>query len=147
MAAAVPLWPVSLRAWEDATWAHLTAAALERDAVQVWIATTPADAAHQPALVGLLSPDERMRADRFLVSAARYQFVFGRAFLRQLLGACLQIAPAPWKFTADRVASRVWSIRPGRVISVSIWRTRAHWWPSRWLAAARSAWTSSGSTI
>lgn len=95
---AEPPLPIAFRDWEDITLARRTAAALERDEVQVWMATTPADAANQPTLVGLLSPDERVRADRFRVSEARHQFVFGRAFLRQLVGACLQIAPGTLAF-------------------------------------------------
>lgn len=95
---AAPLRPIAVQDWEDRAWARLAVAALAHDEVQVWMATVPDDAAQRPALVGLLSPDERMRADRFRVPEARHQFVFGRACLRQLLGACLKIAPATLGF-------------------------------------------------
>lgn len=85
---------VSIREWEDSVLSRGAAASLGSDEVQVWIATPPPDEAGFTALARTLSPDERERAVRFSVSEPRRQFVFGRAVLRQLLGACLDVEPA-----------------------------------------------------
>ena len=69
-------------------------AALGGDEVQLWTAALPPTEVDLTPHACLLSPDERERAARFSVLEARRQFVFGRAILRQLLGACLHIDPA-----------------------------------------------------
>src|SRR5207247_3517383 len=64
----------------------------------VCTAQAPADEARLPALACQVSPDQRARAERFRVSEPRRQFVFGRALLRQLLGACLNVEPVTLAF-------------------------------------------------
>jgi 4'-phosphopantetheinyl transferase len=89
---------ISFREWEDSARSRRAAASLGTDEIQVWIATTPPDQAGLTALLSLLSSDERQRAGRFRVSEPRRQFVSGRARLRQLLGACLNVEPATLVF-------------------------------------------------
>jgi 4'-phosphopantetheinyl transferase len=89
---------ISFREWDDSACSRRAAASLGTDEIQVWIATTPSDDAGLAALISLLSPDERQRAVRFRVSEPRRQFVSGRALLRQLLGACLNVEPATLAF-------------------------------------------------
>ena len=89
---------ISFHEWEDSPLTHRAAASIGSDEVQVWIATAPSDEAGLTALACQLSPDERARAERFRVSEPRRQFVFGRALLRQLLGACLNVEPVTLAF-------------------------------------------------
>ena len=89
---------LSIHRWEDDARSRRAAAALGLDDVQVWIATAPPAEADLSALACLLSPDERARADRFAVSEPRRQFVFGRALLRQLVGACATVDPVTLAF-------------------------------------------------
>jgi 4'-phosphopantetheinyl transferase len=89
---------ISFHEWEDSPLAHRAAASLGSNEVQVWIATAPSNEAGLTALACQLSPDERARAERFRVSEPRRQFVFGRALLRQLLGACLNVEPVTLAF-------------------------------------------------
>jgi len=91
---------IVFREWEDSAVARRTAAALDPDEIQVWIAPTLIDQAGLTALVRLLSPDERERAARFIVSEPRSQFVVGRVLLRQLLAACLNIEPVALVFSS-----------------------------------------------
>ena len=95
--AGIPM-QVSFREWEDSACSRRAAASLGTDEVQVWMATAPPDEAGLAALTHTLSPDERERAGRFSVSEPRRQFVFGRALLRQLLGACLKVEPITLAF-------------------------------------------------
>ena len=92
---------ISFCEWEDSASARGAAAALRRDHVQVWTAALPADEAELTALTRTLSPAERVRAERFRVPEPRRQFVFGRALLRQLLGACLNLEPAAMAFGSE----------------------------------------------
>jgi len=64
----------------------------------VWIAQLPADPARLTTLAACLSPDELERAARFLAEEPRRQFLFARAVLRELLGECLDLAPAALVF-------------------------------------------------
>jgi 4'-phosphopantetheinyl transferase len=89
---------VSFHQWADPARARCAAAALCRDEVQVWTAAIPTDESQVTAVGHLLSPDEHARADRFLVPEPRRQFVFSRALLRQLLGACLHVDPTAMAF-------------------------------------------------
>src|SRR5438132_14032892 len=91
---------ISFREWEDSPLTHRAAASLGSDEVQVWIATVPSDEAGLTAVAREVSPDERARAERFRVSEPRPQFVFGRALLRQLLGACLTVDAVQLAFGA-----------------------------------------------
>jgi 4'-phosphopantetheinyl transferase len=89
---------ILFREWDDSVPARRAAASLGSDEVQVWLATAPPDEAGLTAFTRALNPDERERAERFRVSEPRRQFVFGRAVLRQLLGACLNVEPATLAF-------------------------------------------------
>jgi 4'-phosphopantetheinyl transferase len=89
---------VSFREWESSIRSKHAAAALGTDEVQVWTATALPDGAELTALADLLSPEERQRAEKFRVNEPRRHFVFGRAMLRQLLGACLNVDPAALVF-------------------------------------------------
>ncbi len=79
------------------TWERVSdAPALQRDEVHLWrqLLDEPLDAAWQ-----LLSDDERQRADRFSVSAARRRFVQRRAFLRRILASYTGQAPEALAFS------------------------------------------------
>ena len=89
---------VSFHEWNDSDLARRTAASLGGDEIQVWLATVPPDEATLAGFTSLLSPDERERAERFGASGPRRHFVFGRAVLRQILGACLNAKPAALVF-------------------------------------------------
>lgn len=89
---------ISFREWEDSACSRRAAASLGTDEIQVWMATAPQDEAGLKVLGRTFSPDERERTERFSVSEPRCQFVFGRALLRQLLGACLNVEPAALAF-------------------------------------------------
>ena len=90
---------ISFLDWEDSTLARRAATAMESDEVRVVLASMPADEVALRAWDGLLSPDERARAEQFRVRESRCQFVFGRALLRQLLGSCLNIEPSALAFS------------------------------------------------
>jgi len=90
---------ISFLDWEDSTLARRAATAMESDEVRVVLASMPADEVALRAWDGLLSPDERARAEQFRVREPRRQFVFGRALLRQLLGSCLDIEPSALAFS------------------------------------------------
>ena len=84
--------------WVAATVTPEAVAGPGHDEVQTWLAKMPADGNDPLCHMSLLSPDERARAARFRVSGARTQFVFGRVFLRHLLGACLNVEPGTLEF-------------------------------------------------
>jgi len=90
---------LSFHNWTDSAIARGRVAALGGNEIQVWIAKTPADEGELTVLANLLSPAEQFRAQQFRVAEPRRQFVFGRALLRQLLGACKGIAPAALEFS------------------------------------------------
>ena len=71
------------------TWAPLPAA----DEVHLWTAAWPRLEAWGD-LTACLTPEEHTRAERFRVARARDQFILGRAWLRRLLGAYLDIEPS-----------------------------------------------------
>ena len=89
---------VSFREWDDSVSAHRAVASLGRDEVQVWTATVPVGEWGQTVPDHILSGDEWERAERFSVGEPRRQFVFGRTFLRQLLGACRKVDPSTLVF-------------------------------------------------
>ncbi len=89
---------ISFHEWNDSDLARRTAASLGGDEIQVWLATVPPDEATLAGFTSRLSLDERERAERFGAGEPRRQFVFGRAVLRQLLGACLNVEPAALVF-------------------------------------------------
>lgn len=79
--------------WEDSNTSCEAAASLGSNEVRVWIATVPADERRLAGVSRVLSPEERQRAERFKANEPRREFVFGRAILRQLLGASLNVEP------------------------------------------------------
>ena len=89
---------ILFREWDGSALARRAAASLGSDEVQVWLATAPPDEAGLTTFARVLDPDERERAEQFSVSEPRRRFVFGRAALRQLLGACLNVGPATLAF-------------------------------------------------
>ncbi len=82
-----------------------------REDVQLWQASVPVSESALTSLRRSLSPDESARAERFTHDAARREYVFGRAFLRQLLGSALSIAPECVEFTFGRAGKP--RVRPG----------------------------------
>jgi 4'-phosphopantetheinyl transferase len=66
--------------------------------VSVWLAQLDLPDEEVRSLATLLSPDERMRAERFRMAADRHHFVVGRAILRLLLGSLLQVKPSDLRF-------------------------------------------------
>jgi 4'-phosphopantetheinyl transferase len=66
---------------------------LDEDALHVWRVRTRASGDSLRAIEGLLSADERVRADRYVRERDRVAFVVARATLRTLLGAYLRADP------------------------------------------------------
>lgn len=64
---------------------------LPDDRVHVWSADLTCPPSALPALLAVLSPDERARADRFRFERDRRRFVVGRATLRAVLAAYLGV--------------------------------------------------------
>jgi len=89
---------ISFRDWDDSALAQRAAAGLDCDEIQVWSARVPAAETDLSRFTAALSPDERERASRFIAPEPLCHFVFGRALLRQLLGACLNLDPATLAF-------------------------------------------------
>jgi len=72
--------------------------ALRNREIQLWTAGVPASDEGLLEFNNLLAPAERTRAARFSNPFARREFVFGRGFLRMLLGECLRIEPGNLDF-------------------------------------------------
>ena len=71
---------------------------LPPDAVHVWRTATEVPESRVAALHGLLAPDERARADRFIFEADRRRYIVARGVLRTLLGRYLRVEPATLVF-------------------------------------------------
>ena len=84
---------ISFHEWVDPASVRQVTSALADNEVQVWLATVPAMDVDMLPFFCALSSGEEARAKRFRVDGSRCQFVFGRALLRQLLGACLNVDP------------------------------------------------------
>ncbi len=84
---------LTFHTWNGPDRPHRTPSTLGADDVQVWTATLPPPGTDSSRWMALLRSDERRRAERFLVEGPRRQFVFGRAFLRRLIGDCLDVPP------------------------------------------------------
>jgi medium-chain acyl-[acyl-carrier-protein] hydrolase len=82
------------QSWEDA---HV-APSLAGDAIHVWRAALERADDEIAACEGVLSADERARADRFCFSRDRRHYIAGRGILRMLLGRYLQCDPASLSF-------------------------------------------------
>jgi 4'-phosphopantetheinyl transferase len=85
---------VATRDWTEAMASPFATGSSGSDEVEVWLAVLPNDPECLIALSACLSPDELQRAARFRAEEPRRRFMFGRAILRQLLGASLGLAPA-----------------------------------------------------
>jgi 4'-phosphopantetheinyl transferase len=87
--------------------------------VHVWYAelTNTEDAAN---LEPLLSPDEKQRAARFRFPEHRRRFVIARGFLRQLLGAYVEIEPRDLAFSYSENGKPELSAIHGSTISFNV---------------------------
>ncbi|MGF7209104.1 4'-phosphopantetheinyl transferase [Skermanella aerolata] len=76
---------------------------LDPDAVHLWYTLSDdiAAAAAIDAYIGLLSPDERARHDRFLNERARHEYLITRALCRTVLSRYAGMAPTGWRFRAN----------------------------------------------
>lgn len=72
--------------------------ALERDDVHVWRAALDVELAYIRRLEGMLSEDERARADRFYFEKDRDRFVAAHGLLRSILGRYLELSPDHLQF-------------------------------------------------
>lgn len=77
--------------------------ALDQDCLHLWSAPMPSSQdevlrSNGFSLISLLSDDERSRAERYSIQAARHQFIVTRALLRTLLGKYLQQDPKKIEF-------------------------------------------------
>jgi len=73
----------------------------EEDEVHVWNVNGADAVPALSALEGILSPEERQRADRLVLAADRRRFVAAHGILRQLLGAALGLEPSALEFVAN----------------------------------------------
>jgi len=71
---------------------------LGADDVHVWRASLDCDPPVLARLEATLSPDETVRANRFIFLSDRNRFVMARGILRELLGAYLALSPAKLQF-------------------------------------------------
>ncbi len=69
------------------------------DEVQVWSISLDVPVERRAALERLLSPDERERADRYLVNGPRERFVVARGTVREVLGELTGISPEQLRFS------------------------------------------------
>ncbi len=68
------------------------------DAVHLWRASLDLPAERTHALVRYLSPDERARAERFVVNGVRDRYITARAVLRNLLSRYVSEPPSDLRF-------------------------------------------------
>jgi len=71
---------------------------LTTDDVHIWYASLDAQISLSQIFLKTLSPDERMRAERFYFEKDRKRFIVGRGILRSILGNYLDIAPSRLRF-------------------------------------------------
>lgn len=81
------LWPLPPADW-----------VLGETEVQVWSAWLRATPASLAAMAETLSEDEKERAARFHFERDRHCYICGRAWLRMIVGRCLNLAPAEVRF-------------------------------------------------
>jgi 4'-phosphopantetheinyl transferase len=72
---------------------------LDPSEVRVWLVSLDVAPGRRAALERLLSPDERERADRYLVPAPRERFVVARGTLREILGRHTGRPPEQLRFS------------------------------------------------
>ena len=80
--------------------------------VHVWLAMVDALLPLTPAVEAVLSPDERVRAERFVFAADRNRFVAARAVLRRLLAGYLGTTPPDVRLSYDAYGKPVVSGYP-----------------------------------
>jgi 4'-phosphopantetheinyl transferase len=78
----------------------MSESASPQPAVELWWGSVASALPHLPALLDVLDDDERRRADRFRVDAARERFVAAHAMLRGLLAARTGAPPQRLRFAA-----------------------------------------------
>ncbi len=100
-----------MHAWDQADGRPPGFSLVPSEAVQVWQAWVPESETTLTRLRRTLSPDESARAERFTHAATRREYVFGRGFLRQLLGSALSVAPERVEFTYGHAGKP--GLRPG----------------------------------
>ena len=71
---------------------------LTTDEIHVWCASLDQPVSQFQMLSQTLSPDERMRAERFHFEKGRNRFIVGRGILRTILGSYLNIEPNQLQF-------------------------------------------------
>ncbi|HYG24327.1 MAG TPA: 4'-phosphopantetheinyl transferase superfamily protein [Verrucomicrobiae bacterium] len=80
-------------------WPELSATAdLPPGVVRVWASPLSVTEDFRNRLLGVLSPEERLRAERFRFDRHRHRFLAGRGILRTLLGGQLQCNAADLQF-------------------------------------------------
>jgi 4'-phosphopantetheinyl transferase len=83
-----------LREWDSRAPAPIGTDDFPGAITKVWLARMARTEGEMSQLTSLLNPAEQVRADQFKAEHPRHQFIFGRAVLRQILGACLNVAPS-----------------------------------------------------
>ncbi len=82
------------REWNASAPGTVDTQALATGDCQLWLAPVPGDDFSLADSINHLSAEEQLRAGRLLLASARREFIFGRATLRQILGAHLGLNPA-----------------------------------------------------
>lgn len=68
----------------------------------VWVAKLGARDPPSPSEFSILDHHERRRAERFVLSEARFVYVRAHAFLRHVLSRYATVEPGDWRFQEDR---------------------------------------------
>ncbi|MEX6507230.1 4'-phosphopantetheinyl transferase superfamily protein [Jiella sp. M17.18] len=93
--------------------------------ITVWLTDLDAvDAAAATAYERMLDADERRRFERYKVEGARREYLVGRALVRTTLSRIADVAPADWRFAANRygrpaIAPEQAHLAPGLVFNLS----------------------------
>jgi 4'-phosphopantetheinyl transferase len=77
----------------------VTPSIIDDTEVQLWWASCAAAARELPPQLEILDDEERRRADRIRVTAARHRFVAARALTRRALGHFLETSPKEIRFS------------------------------------------------
>jgi 4'-phosphopantetheinyl transferase len=89
-------------AWRPATPSHAAPSGIQGETVCIWRCRPPPLKGIVERLAGSLCPEERQRADRFVVERARVAYVVSRGLLRMLLSAYLDVAPESLRLVTGR---------------------------------------------
>lgn len=88
---------------------------LERNHVELaWLATDRVSPERWPALRAMLDDAERLRADRFRVSADRDSYVAAHALVRGMLALAGGQHPTGWRFAVDALGKPEVVLAPGQ---------------------------------